>query len=103
MIFVRPRLFANFSFSNLIPLGVPGAGKDDKWAGDGFAVDSLRVTTPCTPPQGANTTVLKYAGLLCFNFNYKDSVVDDAAASDLCALFEEALAETEQALQRGPS
>lgn len=98
MVFDQPRLVANHTFSNLVALGIPGAGPDGRWRGLGFEVDALRITTPCSPPQGANTTVVKYGGTLCFNFNYKDSVLDDTLAGDLCAAFEEALAEIDRAL-----
>lgn len=95
-VFDEPRLVANHAFSNLVPLVPPGEA--GVWRGAGFRVDALRVTTPCTPPQGANTTLIRYGGELCFNFNYKDSVLDDALVQDLRATFEEALAEVEQAL-----
>lgn len=96
IVFDKPRLIANHAFSNLLALVPPGEA--GLWRGEGFHVDALRVTTPCTPPQGANTTLVRYGGELCFNFNYKDSVLDDALVRDLLATFEEALAEAEQAL-----
>ena len=95
IVFTRPRLVANHVFSNLIPLGT-----SERWRGEGFEVEALRVTTPCTPPQGMNTTVVRYGGELCFNFNHKGSVVDDALAGDFAATFEEALAEADAALAR---
>ncbi len=97
LVFETRNLFACYSFSNLIPLGVPGAGPDGRWRGQGFEVDGLRVTTPCTPPQGANTTVVRYGAEVCFNFNYKDSVLDPALVADLVASFQEALAEADAA------
>ncbi|MHB8874100.1 MAG: WS/DGAT/MGAT family O-acyltransferase [Myxococcaceae bacterium] len=100
LVFQKRALFACYSFSNLIGLGVPGAGADGRWRGQGFEVDSLRVTTPCTPPQGANTTVVRYGESLCFNFNYKDSVLEPALVEDLSASFEQALFETGAALAR---
>jgi hypothetical protein len=101
LVFEKRNLFACYSFSNLLPLGVPGAGEDGRWRGQGFEVEALEVTTPCTPPQGANTTVLRYGDQVSFNFNYKDSVLEPALVKDLVASFEEALAET-TALLSGP-
>ncbi|MBI5507637.1 MAG: hypothetical protein HY903_02675 [Deltaproteobacteria bacterium] len=95
-VFDAPRLVANHAFSNLVALTPPGPA--GLWRGEGFAVEALRVTTPCTPPQGANTTLIRYGGELCFNFNYKDSVLEPALAADLAATFEEALSEAERGL-----
>lgn len=99
LVFEKRNLFACYSFSNLLPLGIPGAGADGRWSGHGFEVESLEVTTPCTPPQGANTTVLRYGDKVSFNFNYKDSVLEPALAKDLVSSFEEALAETDTLLR----
>ena len=98
LVFEKRALFASLSFSNLSSLALPGAGADGRWRGAGFQVGSLRVTTPCLPPQGANTTVVRYGDSLCFNFNYKDSLLDRAQAADLVASFEESLAEVDAAL-----
>ncbi len=95
IIFVKPRLVANHVFSNLIALAAPGVDTHGRWSGRDFVVESLRVTTPCAPPQGVNTTVVRYGHELCFNFNYKDSAVDTPTANDLVASFEECLAELE--------
>jgi hypothetical protein len=99
LVFEKRALIASLSFSNLAALEAPGAGEGGLWRGAGFTVESLRVTTPCLPPQGANTTAVRYGGLLCFNFNYKDSLLDRALVSDLVASFDEALAETDAALK----
>lgn len=88
-----PRLLANYSFSNLISLG-----GSETWRGQGFEVERLRVTTPCLPPQGINTTVLRYGDEVCFNFNYKDSAVRRADVEALAGEFSRTLDELERAL-----
>lgn len=97
----RRRLVTSYSFSNLVPLGTPGAGADGRWRFGDAVVERLLITTPCTPPQGANTTVVRYGDALCFNFNFKDSAVSAAAVDALVRHFVGALDELDAAL--GPA
>jgi len=48
---VKRQLLTNFSFSNLVPLGTPGAGSDGLWRTRALVVERLLITTPCVPPQ----------------------------------------------------
>jgi hypothetical protein len=103
----RRRLVTSCSFSNLVPLGTPGAGADGRWRFGDAVVERLLITTPCTPPQAANTTVARYGDALCFNFNFKDSAVSAAAIDALVRHFASALDELDAALRpaqaRGPT
>jgi hypothetical protein len=99
----RRKLLTNYSFSNLIPLGVPGATGDLRWHFGDAVVERLLITTPCTPPQAANTTVVRYGDSLCFNFNFKEPAL---AASDVDALvteFTRCLDELDEALRTAPA
>lgn len=95
LVFDGTALPTSLSFSNLLPLGIPGAGEDGRWRGQGFDIDSLRITTPCLPRQGANVTVARYGDSACFNFNYKDSLLTQREVRELVGCFEESLAEVE--------
>lgn len=76
----------NLSFSNLIPISPPEPlGTCD------FTTTGLRILTPNGYLNGVNTTVIHYAGQLCFNFNHKEGVVSEAEARALMARFQEAL------------
>ncbi len=70
-VFVQRRLLTNFSFSNLLPLGTPGG----PWRTETMALERLRITTPCVPPQAVNLTVARSNANACFNFNYKPSAI----------------------------
>ena len=96
-IFDKPQLFLNHTFSNLLPLGVPGS-IDGVWRGQGFQVEAMRVTTPTLPPQGMSTTLTRHGSEVTFNFNYKESAVTRAEAEGLVACFAEALEELERGL-----
>ena len=61
-------------------------------------MERLLITTPCTPPQAANTTVVRYGGTLCFNLNYKASALSDGAAEDLVAELARCLDEIDAAV-----
>lgn len=94
----RRRLVTSYSFSNLAPLGTPGAGDDGRWRFGDAVVERLLITTPCTPPQAANTTVARYGDALCFNFNFKDSALSTAAIDELVRTFAACLDELEAEL-----
>jgi len=87
----RPqRTMLNFPFSNLIPISpIDNGGRlaTRSWQGE-----ALRIMTPCAWLQAVNTTVIRYAGRLCFNFNYKESVVDQSSVTRLGEIFLERLA-----------
>ncbi len=100
---VKRQLLTNYSFSNLVPLGTPGAGSDGRWRTRTLVVERLLVTTPCTPPQGANTTVVRYADQVCFNFNFKDSALEARHVDALVREFSVALDELEQDLEAASS
>ena len=95
---VKRRLLTNYSFSNLVPLGTPGAGPDGRWRTRTLVIDRLLITTPCTPPQGVNTTVVRYGDDVCFNFNFKDSAVTAGQVDVLAKEFSRALDEVDQDL-----
>jgi len=95
---VKRQLLTNFSFSNLVPLGIPGADADGKWHTNSLVIDRLLITTPCTPPQAVNTTVVGYGGDVCFNFNFKDSAVARADVEALVREFSVALDEVDRTL-----
>lgn len=92
-LFVKRQLLTNYSFSNLIPLSPA-----EPWKTAGLTVEKLLITTPCTPPQAANTTVVRYGGQLCFNFNFKDSAISAERVDALMAEFGKALDELDSAL-----
>ncbi len=94
----RRRLLTNYSFSNLIPLGTPGAGEDHRWHFGAATVERLLITTPCTPPQAANTTVVRYGDQLCFNLNYKDSALAPPLAEELAQTLQQCLDEVDAAV-----
>jgi hypothetical protein len=77
----------NLNFSNLIGLPFPLLG------GDGWRVDEVRICTPVTPRTGIALTVIRYRGRLCFNFNYKSTVVSREEVETLRACFSESLDE----------
>lgn len=87
------RLVTNFSFSNLLPLGTPGADASGRWRTSRCQVDRLRITTPCVPPQAVNLTVARSGDVACFNFNFKDTAVAEASVESLRQLFADALDE----------
>ncbi len=95
---VKRQLLTNYSFSNLVPLGTPGADLDGRWRTASLEIDKLLITTPCTPPQAANTTVVKYGEHVCFNFNFKESALPAAQVDGLMREFSTALDELEHAL-----
>jgi NRPS condensation-like uncharacterized protein len=86
----RPqRTMLNFPFSNLIPISPAQHGGryvTRNWQGEG-----LRVMTPCAWLQAVNTTVIRYAGQLCFNFNYKESIVSQEMVKRLTELYQASL------------
>jgi len=92
------RLVTNFSFSNLLPLGVPG-GVDGRWRTDRLVLERLRITTPCVPPQAVNLTVAQSGPNACFNFNYKPTAIDPLEVQQLATRFSSALDELETELQ----
>lgn len=95
---VKRQLLTNFSFSNLVPLGTPGASADGRWQTSAIVIDRVLITTPCTPPQAVNTTVIGYGDDVCFNFNFKDSAVSRADVEALVREFSAALDEVERTL-----
>lgn len=97
------RLVTNFSFSNLLPLGTPGADATGRWRTPRCLVERLRITTPCVPPQAVNLTVARSGDAACFNFNFKASAVDEGSVAQLRGHFEEALGALDRELvERGP-
>lgn len=94
------RLVTNFSFSNLLPLGVPGADATGFWRAGSCVVERLRITTPCVPPQAVNLTVARSGADACFNFNFKDSAITEEQVRALAEDFREGLDELEVALRR---
>ncbi|MFT3837587.1 MAG: hypothetical protein QM723_11380 [Myxococcaceae bacterium] len=97
------KLLTNYSFSNLIPLGVPGAQADQRWHFGEAVVERLLITTPCTPPQAANTTVIRYGDSLCFNFNFKESALSAAEVDELAGAFLSCLDELDELLKTAPA
>lgn len=91
LIFETPRAVLNYSFSNLIPISPRSHG--GRFATSSWRAEALRIMTPSPFLQGVNTTVIRYAGQLCFNFNFKASVVDQPA---VCALIDAFLAALEE-------
>ncbi len=96
------RLLTNYSFSNLVALRVPGVDADGRWRTARCTVARVLITTPCTPPQAANTTVLRYGEALCFNFNWKAPALDEPAVRALAAEFSTALDALEEDLRESP-
>lgn len=92
------RLVTNFSFSNLLPLGTPGADASGRWRTSRCQLERLRITTPCVPPQAVNLTVARSADVACFNFNFKESAVTEASVATLRQLFAESLDELDASL-----
>ena len=95
---VTRQLLTSYSFSNLVPLGTPGAQADGRWHSAKVVFEQVLITTPCTPPQAANTTVIRYGDSLCFNFNFKDSAIGAANVDALVREFSAALDELDLAL-----
>lgn len=93
----RP-LLTNFSFSNLLPLGVPGGDSSGTWSTSRLRVERLRITTPCVPPQAVNLTVVQSGSDAVFNFNFKDSAIDEGKVRALRDLFDGAFDELSRAL-----
>jgi len=81
----------NYSFSNLIPISPRDNG--GMFGTRTWTACHLRILTPNAYLNGVNTTVIRYAGKLCFNFNHKTGVVPRQEVEDLVERFEEALAE----------
>ncbi|HEY3353714.1 MAG TPA: condensation domain-containing protein [Polyangia bacterium] len=88
-VFGARRATLNTSFSNLLPLWPGGRLATRAWT-----CERLLIMTPCLFRQGLNASVIHYAGRLCFNFNYKESIVDAASARLLVDGFAAALDET---------
>lgn len=89
----KRRLLTNYSFSNLIPLG-----SATRWRTRTLEIDRVLITTPCTPPQAANTTVVRYGDELCFNFNFKDSALSATQVDALVVELGNALSEVDSAI-----
>lgn len=87
------RLVTTFSFSNLLPLGVPGADETGHWRTARCTVERVRITTPCVPPQAVNLTVARSGDAACFNFNFKASAIEETRVAQLrdhfCAALDE--------------
>jgi hypothetical protein len=97
-IYENPRVILNFPFSNLAsisPTGHGGRFATSRWSGE-----ALRIQTPCAWRQGVNTTVIRYAGRLCFNFNHTESAIGAPMVDDLIARYHQRLgALVDEALQ----
>jgi hypothetical protein len=87
----KRRLLTNFSFSNLLALGVPGGGEERRWSTSQCRVTRLRITLPCVPPQAVSLTAVWCGNEAIFNFNYKASAIDVREVERLMRLFDEAL------------
>ena len=85
IIFETSRPAHSLNFSNLISLEFPTLG------GEGWTVEDVFITTPVAPRHGIVLTVIRYAGKITFNFNYKTSAVTRAQASRLCEAFRDVL------------
>lgn len=81
----------NYSFSNLISISPKHHG--GKLGTRSWTASHLRILTPNAYLNGTNTTVIRYAGKLCFNFNFKDGVIPRAHVGQLIEHFGGALAE----------
>ncbi len=81
----------NFSFSNLIPISPTTNG--GRFATRDWTADKLEIMTPCGFLQGVNTTVIRYADKICFNFNFKDSCVDADSVDELIEGFRQTIDE----------
>jgi NRPS condensation-like uncharacterized protein len=92
------RLVTNFSFSNLLALGTPGADSSGQWRTSRCQVERLRITTPCVPPQAVNLTVARSGHVACFNFNFKDTAVSEVLVHALRQLVMEAFDEIDAGL-----
>ncbi|MBL8922618.1 MAG: hypothetical protein JNJ54_27460 [Myxococcaceae bacterium] len=93
------RLVTNFSFSNLLPLGLPGADDSGVWRTRSCTVEAVRITTPCVPPQAVNLTVVRSGTRACFNFNFKDSAISEDQVRALITFFQESLDELDARLR----
>jgi hypothetical protein len=90
-VFAPKRTMLNFPFSNLVaisPKKNDGRLGTHRWIGE-----ELRIMTPCAWLQGTNTTVIRYGGRLCFNFNHKASMVDRPMVAGLADRYEQSLSE----------
>jgi Condensation domain len=81
----------NYSFSNLIPISPKHHG--GMFGTRTWTASHLRILTPNAYLNGTNTTVIRYAGRLCFNFNFKDGVIPREHVGQLVEHFGGALAE----------
>lgn len=99
LIFGAKRAALNFSFSNLIPISPTANG--GRFVTGSWRSERLEIMTPCGYLQGVNTTVIRHADQLCFNFNFKDSCVDAASIDDMIAAFHQALEELIAAAGKG--
>ncbi len=88
----------NFSFSNLI--GISPTANQGRFATATWRAERLEIMTPCGFLQGINTTVIRYAGKLCFNFNFKDSCADADSIDQLIARFRTTLDQVIAAAER---
>lgn len=96
-VFAPQRTMLNFPFSNLVaisPRENDGRLGTSHWVGE-----DLRIMTPCAWLQGTNTTVIRYGGRLCFNFNHKASMVDRPMVGGLADRYEEHLGALVTAVQ----
>jgi hypothetical protein len=98
IVYTAKRAGLNFSFSNLIPISPTAHG--GRFACRAWRAERLEIMTPCGFLQGINTTVVRYADRLCFNFNFKASCVAAADVDDLIARFRGALDELIAAVER---
>ncbi len=89
----------NYSFSNLIPISPTARG--GRFGTRRWTATDLRILTPNAYLNGTNTTVIRYAGKLCFNFNFKDGVVPREHVEQLVERFEQQLGETVAAARQG--
>lgn len=96
LVYGAKRAALNFSFSNLIPISPTEHG--GRFATNDWRSERLEIMTPCGYLQGINTTVIRYADQLCFNFNFKDSCVDAASVDELIETFHRAMEEMVEAL-----
>ncbi|MFH1529942.1 MAG: hypothetical protein ABIK09_04300 [Pseudomonadota bacterium] len=97
-VFAPKRTMLNFPFSNLVaisPSDNEGRLGTRHWIGE-----DLRIMTPCAWLQGVNTTVIRYGGRLCFNFNHKASVIDTPMVSGLADRYEATLTHLVTAVHR---
>ncbi len=91
VVFKSEKTLINFPFSNLIPISPRENG--GRFLTRHWVAERLEIMTPCGYLQGANTTVIHYNGSLCFNFNYKESIVSREEIERFASLFREILLE----------